>query len=416
MSRYGLFLLLMAGCFFVAMPLQPAFAQDAKDTIQQQIDKLRKEIEVLRKELTTTTAQKQTLQTAIKELDLQIQTLQKSISLTGNQIGQKDTEIKTLNGSILTTSERIMLSEEGVAATLRELDALDDKGLTAALLGGGTLAAFFDEAVTLGSVRNDLGNQIEQLSALKSNLVTTKLTAEQKRKELAGLQSQLSQQKQGLGVARTSQTQLLKDTQSKESQYQALIAQKQAEQASFESALIELARGLGSADTSGVPAPRKGTLNWPMDSVFLTQYFGNTAFAQSGAYSGQGHNGIDLRASIGSPIKSALSGTVQEVNQGAVKYCQYGKWVLVRHDNGLTTLYAHLSSIAVGKGQRVTTGEVVGYAGDTGYATGPHLHFTVYASSGVTFKNYTCNSGYTAYIPIAPLNGYLNPMSYLPSL
>ncbi len=56
------------------------------------------------------------------------------------------------------------------------------------------------------------------------------------------------------------------------------------------------------------------------------------------------------------------------------------------------------------------------YSGDTGYATGPHLHLTVYIASAVTFKQYTCNSGATAYIPIVPLNAYLNPLSYLPAL
>lgn len=394
----------------------PALAQESREVIEEQISKLRREIEQLQRQLTTTTEQKQTLQSAIRALDLQIQSLQKSISLTGAQIGQKDKEITTIHRTILTTEEKIDLAESGIAAALRELDLMDEKGLVAALMGGGTLTSFFDEAVALGSVRNELGIRIRELDALRSNLAATKSAAESRRKELASLQSQLSSERKGLTATKSTQAELLKETQSKEAQYQALIAQKKAEQAAFESALVELARGLGSADTTGVPSPQRGLLRWPLDSVYLTQSFGNTSFAASGAYNGQGHNGVDFRASVGTPVKAALAGTVQEVNQGAVKYCQYGKWVLIKHDNGLTSLYAHLSSIGVGKGARVSTGEVVGYAGDTGYATGPHLHFTVYASSGVTFKNYTCNSGYTAYIPIAPLNGYLNPMSYLPAL
>jgi murein DD-endopeptidase MepM/ murein hydrolase activator NlpD len=116
------------------------------------------------------------------------------------------------------------------------------------------------------------------------------------------------------------------------------------------------------------------------------------------------------------PVKAALAGTVLEVNHGAVKYCQYGKWVLVRHGNGLTTLYAHLSEINVQKGAAVSTGQTIGRSGDSGYALGPHLHFTVYASSDVSLKQYTCKSGYTVTIPIAPVNAYLNPLSYLPAL
>jgi murein DD-endopeptidase MepM/ murein hydrolase activator NlpD len=215
---------------------------------------------------------------------------------------------------------------------------------------------------------------------------------------------------------RTTQNTLLTETKNKESEYQALIAQKKAEQASFEAELIRLASGLGTADTTSAPKPGKGIVGWPLSSVTITQNFGNTSFAASGAYNGSGHNGIDFRAAVGTPVFSVLGGTVQEVNQGAVKYCQYGKWVLVRHDNGLTSLYAHLSSISVAKGARVAAGQTVGLAGDTGYATGPHLHLTLYVSSAVTFKQYTCNSGAVAFIPIAPLNAYLNPLSYLPSL
>ena len=95
---------------------------------------------------------------------------------------------------------------------------------------------------------------------------------------------------------------------------------------------------------------------------------------------------------------------------------KYGKWVLIRHTNGLTTLYAHLSVVSVSAGAQVATGDIIGYSGDTGYALGPHLHFTVYASKAVTFKEYTCNSGATLTIPIAAFSGYLDPMLYLPAI
>ena len=92
----------------------------------------------------------------------------------------------------------------------------------------------------------------------------------------------------------------------------------------------------------------------------------------------------------------------------------YGRWVLVEHQNGLSTLYAHLSVIRAVTGQDVATGDIVGYSGETGYATGPHLHFTVYATQGVrvvTRKSAVCQGSYT--IPTASLNAYLNPISYL---
>jgi len=419
---WGALALLLCAGFFAYNPPHGALAQtkeelEAKvDDTEAQIKKLQDDIKKLESQLTTTVAQKQTLQSAVRELDLQIQKLQKSLSLTQSQIAQKDKDIKKIGSNIVTTEDQIETSQAQVAGTLRELDRMDDDAMVAAILGGGTLASFFSEAVSIATVRGELQNRIEDLAALKTDLTASKKSAEQKRQELRALQNNLTDQKQGVSAARSTQNTLLTETKNQESAYQALITQKRAEQAAFESELVRLARSLGTADTSSAPKPGKGIIGWPLSSVYITQSFGNTSFAASGAYNGNGHNGVDFRAAVGAPVFSVLAGTVQEVNLGAVKYCQYGKWVLVKHDNGLTSLYAHLSATSVTKGQRVAAGQTVGLAGDTGYATGPHLHLTLYVSSAVQFKTYTCNSGATAFIPIAPLNAYLNPMGYLPAL
>lgn len=154
----------------------------------------------------------------------------------------------------------------------------------------------------------------------------------------------------------------------------------------------------------------------------ITQYFGNTSFSTANpqVYNGAGHNGVDFSAPTGTPIEAALTGTVMDTgNTDAVPGCySFGKWVLIKHSNGLATLYAHLSSIGVSKGQAVATGDVIGNSGMTGYATGPHLHFAVYASQGVSVMSLAEYRGATspcasAKMPVAPKDAYLNPMSYL---
>ena len=90
-------------------------------------------------------------------------------------------------------------------------------------------------------------------------------------------------------------------------------------------------------------------------------------------------------------------------------YCYkgaYGKVVVINHTNNLTTLYGHLSRYIVAKGDIVQKGQVIGYSGKTGYATGPHLHFTVFAQP--TFyvgPSRTCGP--------MPFGGDLNPQRYL---
>jgi len=63
--------------------------------------------------------------------------------------------------------------------------------------------------------------------------------------------------------------------------------------------------------------------------------------------------------------------------------CSYGLYVVIEHGNGYQTLYAHLSKVSVSVGERVSQGELIGYGGRTGYATGPHLHFEVYVNGAV---------------------------------
>jgi murein DD-endopeptidase MepM/ murein hydrolase activator NlpD len=90
---------------------------------------------------------------------------------------------------------------------------------------------------------------------------------------------------------------------------------------------------------------------------------------------------------------------------------------MVKHPNGLSSVYGHLSVIKAVEGQNVATGDVIGYSGNTGYSTGPHLHLGIYASQGVRIENHVnsraCKS---AKMPIADIMAYLDPFEYLPEL
>ncbi len=171
-----------------------------------------------------------------------------------------------------------------------------------------------------------------------------------------------------------------------------------------------------SVSKSGYPEPKAGLMAWPLDNVFITQRFGRTS-GSSRLYASGTHNGVDFRASVGTRVKNVLGGTVVGVgNTDLYRGCySFGKWVMVQHDNGLSTIYAHLSVISVNNGQRLATGDIIGYSGNTGYSTGPHLHITVYATEGVRIEKYTSSRGCKqATIPLADIKAYLDPFSYLP--
>jgi len=86
------------------------------------------------------------------------------------------------------------------------------------------------------------------------------------------------------------------------------------------------------------------------------------------------HQGIDVKVYIGDTIRAAFNGKVRVVkNQG--RRTGYGKYIIIRHDNGLETVYGHLSKQLVSEDQYVEAGEVIGLGGNTGRSTGSHLHF-----------------------------------------
>lgn len=89
-----------------------------------------------------------------------------------------------------------------------------------------------------------------------------------------------------------------------------------------------------------------------------------------------GHNGIDIAATPGTPVLAAATGRVIAVKVGGYNG-GYGNMIIIAHDKGIQTVYAHLRSVSVITGQSVTRGEQIGELGNTGRSTGPHLHFEV---------------------------------------
>jgi murein DD-endopeptidase MepM/ murein hydrolase activator NlpD len=408
-------------CAFSVLPLA-AFAQTPADLQKQidennaQIQQLNAEIAQYQKQLDSTTAQKNTLQNKVNQLDLQRKQLTAKVTVTKSQINTTQLQIQQLSKGIGEKQSSIESDQAGVGESLRILNQSEREPLALVVLSATTLSEAWKDADAIASLQESIRTDIARLATEKQDLTDSKTEAEEKRAELLQQQQTLATQQGSLNATRAAQNDLLQQTKSQESNYQKIIAAKQAAKSDFEDTINKLQAQLKSADTTTVPVAGTSVLHWPLKSVYITQYFGDTEFSRTAAYNGKGHNGIDLRASIGTPVYAALTGTVQDTNLGIAPNCQYGKWVLVKHANGLTTLYAHLSQISVTKGQSVATGELLGYSGDTGYATGPHLHFTVYNSSSVSFINYKCASGPTVRVPVSPFNGYLNPISYLPSL
>ena len=122
-----------------------------------------------------------------------------------------------------------------------------------------------------------------------------------------------------------------------------------------------------------------GTLQWPLPVAgTITSPFGHRIDPLTGEVSS--HTGTDIACAEGTPILAAADGIVTVANGLDSWGGSYGYYIQIDHGTGLETLYAHCSSICVTTGQQVQAGQVIGYVGHTGRATGSHLHFEVRAN------------------------------------
>ena len=451
MMRIGhlLFLFLLCAGAVLETP-RYAFADSASDIQAKitanntQIASLEADIAAYQKQLDTLGTQKNTLQSTINSLALSQKQLTSQIQLTQSKISSANLQIQELTTSIGDKETTISNNQDSIAKALRDLAQGDQMPLVAQLISSDSLGTAWQAADQAVQFNQALVQDIANLRATRTALATNRDAVSAQKVQLISLQNQLTLQKRSVDANAAAQKQLLAQTKNQEANYQKLIEQKQASEASFEQELVNLQGQLKLiVNPNLLPKVGTGVLSWPFSTAFMfnctqrksvfgnlfciTQYFGNTPFSTANPqiYSGHGHDGVDIAAPIGTPVEAALSGTVLAtgntdlVHDSAGRQCySFGKWVMLTHNNGINTMYAHLSEIDVSKGQSVSTGQVIGLSGMTGYATGPHLHFGVYATQGTEIMTLRQFRGAIigcadATMPVATLTAYLNPLSYL---
>lgn len=271
-------------------------------------------------------------------------------------------------------------------------------------LDGKSLAESVSEAQSLSDINDGLLKEVEALRQLKLQL-------SERLEEVSGKKSSVEQERETLKVKKTvaedqlqQRQQLLIETKNREENYKKIISDLEKQQQSISDEIGDIEDKLREQyGSTTVPSSRPGVFIKPIEGGKMTQAYGATKFAQK-AYKTKFHNGVDFAVPIGTPVLAAEDGVVLMAgNNGRV---QYGKYIVIKHSNGLATLYGHLSRHAVATGSAVKRGDIIGYSGNTGYSTGAHLHFTVYLSSTVQLKAI----GGAGVVPV----GYtLNPSDYL---
>lgn len=410
------FLLLIIPAFFI-------YAQTAEELNQKinsrntDIQNLEKEISAYQQQLDSLGKQASSLSVLLKQLDLTKKKLTADIAVTQNKISNKNSEIQKLSGKIDDTKDVIKNNTDAIILSIKQINEFEIDSMVEKLLSKDDISTIWNDIDNLISLQKTVKDKIIEVKDEKKSLEKSKNTTEKARNELVSLKIELADQKKIIDQNAKEKNKLLKETKNNETNYQKLLKANLAKKEAFENEVRNFESQLKFIlDASKLP--NKGVLSWPLDNVYITQFFGKTE-AGKRLYVNGTHNGIDFRASVGTPVKAMANGIVLGTGDTDITCpgASFGKFVFIKYDNGLSSTYGHFSLIKVKEGQNVSRGEIVGYSGNTGYSTGPHLHVSLYASDAVKMESRaskTCN-GKTYTMPISPINAYLDPMFYLPA-
>lgn len=426
-------LISLAFLFSLFSFLNFAYANEV-DELNAQIQEKRIRLEELDKEIAkqkaavnSASGRANDLQSNIKQLENTRKKLSTDISYTETAIEKAELTINRLNIEIDDKEYLIAKNSDALGESIRRMDEMEKVTLVEKFLGFGKVSEFWNDLDQTISIQKKFHTELDSLLNLHVELVEKETAKIAEKEQLASQKTLLASEKEAIQQTQEEKETLLSRTKSEEAAYQRILNEKLAEKKAFEAELLEIESKLNYLiDPDSYPDPARGIIDWPLSSIYITQYFGGTQFAKTNpwAYSRPFHPGVDFGTAIGTQVKSVSRGVIKGFgNTDAYPGCNaWGKWILVEHPNGLSSLYAHLSSISVSVGQQVTTGQTIGLSGNTGISTGPHLHLSLYASQGVKigrygdFKSGTGCAATDATGPFADLDAYLDPMKYLPSL
>jgi murein DD-endopeptidase MepM/ murein hydrolase activator NlpD len=241
------------------------------------------------------------------------------------------------------------------------------------------------EVETLSGLEREVTADSEHLARLEGRRAAERSSAAGERDRVAGLVQRQEALVAEVAAEQQRHSLMLSQLEADRDGSRTLIASFEAESRRLRDELASRGRATASRAAPATPARAPaaaaaasapaapagdGTFIWPA-SGRLSSGFGYRTHPISGAR--RLHAGIDIAAPQGEPIWAAADGVVVSAGvRGG-----YGNAVVIEHGGGFATLYAHQSRLAVGAGQQVRRGEVIGYIGSTGYSTGPHLHFEV---------------------------------------
>lgn len=329
--------------------------------LQQQINDKRQEMNNLKNELDKIKGQKASTQQQKNLLDQRNSALTEEITLLEQQI-----DITTRS---IAANEAL---EEQQTELFHKQVRMEEEQGTLSYWSVLFKATSFSDLISRIDFINEIARYnkkvISDLQEIRQELADDKAALEQQSEDLNASKQELEGQ---ISESMKLLAEYIKTEEGKQAEYDAIKAEEEALDDLMAAAEAK-ARELGLNDIAGTV----GGYIWPCNGIrWITSMFGGRQ--SPGGIGSTNHKGVDIGTPMGTPVLAAKSGTVTWASWNG----GYGNCIIISHGNGNSTLYGHLSGYNVTTDQQVKQGQVIGYSGNTGNSTGPHLHFGIIENS-----------------------------------
>lgn len=313
-------------------------------------------------------------------LDNQMIKLELDIKTIQLQIDKAKLEIEAMNYKIKQQEDDIEKQKANIIEYIKQIARDDQKSYLEILILNESFSEFFNHLNYLEQIQADIQQAVDRLQLLKATIEVQKADIERSKNELEDLKIEYEIKESKLLDDQKAKELVLLETKTSEIQFQQLLTESRQKQNEIDSEILNLQNQVKSK----LERLKKGTtiasetlIIWPIDSKIITSYFHDPEYPFRYIYE---HPAIDIRSKQGTQIKAPAEGYVARAKDAGFGY----SYIILIHDNGLSTVYGHVSAIYVKEDTYVNVGDVIGLTGGMPgtrgagrMTTGPHLHFEV---------------------------------------
>ncbi|WP_411675683.1 murein hydrolase activator EnvC family protein [Caproicibacter sp.] len=311
-------------------------------------------------------------------LTSQISTVEEQIDNLNDQIADLNSDIKEKENQIAQKQKNIDTNLAKLKDRLYAIYLTGDASTLEVVLNAKSVMDLADKAEVLQAITqhdtdliNQLKDEMKSVSDQKAEIEKQRAAVAESRKQYDQKQSELTGY---IKEANSALAGIAADQSAAEAQSRELAKQEDEASKAVDAWFAQYYASKGSGTSGSGGYISKGNFTWPVPSCTRLS-------SPYGPRDGGFHKGVDISRSgiYGAAIVAADSGKVIQAGYGnyGTGYGGYGNVVAIDHGGGYSTLYGHMSRVAVSKGQQVTKGQVIGYVGSTGQSSGPHCHFEI---------------------------------------